>query len=142
MTRKSRLSNRDTENTTQMSYDLPMAAFHIAEFTATSWRDGSCATVQFGGELELTNEGLARAEVEIALDRGGSELVLDLRQLTFLDARGVHVLLDALSACEARQRQLLVMPAPPRVQRILDLCGVGARFEPLAPAEPAEQLAA
>lgn len=125
-----------------MSYDLPMAAFHIAEFTATSWRDGSCATVQFGGELELTNEGLARAEVEIALDRGGSELVLDLRQLTFLDARGVHVLLDALSGCEARQRRLLVMPAPPRVQRILDLCGVGERFEPLAPAEPAEQLAA
>ena len=120
----------------------PMAAFHIAEFTATSWWDGACATVQFGGELELTNEGLARAEVEIALDRGGSELVLDLRQLTFLDARGVHVLLDALSACEARRRQLLVLPAPPRVQRILDLCGVGERFEPLAPAEPAEQLAA
>jgi hypothetical protein len=49
---------------------------------------------------------------------------------------------EALSGCEARQRQLLVMPAPPRVQRILDLCGVGERFELPAPDEPAEQLAA
>jgi len=120
----------------------PMVAFFDPEFTATSWRDGSRATVRFGGELDLTNEGLARAEVEIALDRGGSELVLDLRHLTFLDARGVHVLLDALSGCEAQHRRLRVLPAPPRVQRILHLCGVADRFALLAPDQPAERLVA
>ena len=119
-----------------------MTAFGIPEFTATSHRDGARAVVAFGGELDVMNEGLARAEVEIALERGGFELVLDLQRLSFLDARGVHVLLDALSACEAQQRRLVVVPAPPRVQRVLGICGVAERFEPLAPDGSAEQLVA
>jgi anti-anti-sigma factor len=119
-----------------------VVTYLLPEFTATSWRDGDRTTVRYGGELDLTNEGLAKAELEIALDRGGRELVLDLRDLTFLDARGVHVLLEALSACEALQRQLHVIPAPLRVQRILGLCGLAKRFEPMAPGEPSEQLAA
>jgi anti-anti-sigma regulatory factor len=48
--------------------------------------------------------------------------------LAFLDARGVHVLLDARSACRAHQRRLLIVPAPERVQRILALRRVDPHF--------------
>jgi anti-anti-sigma factor len=105
------------------------------DFMATSRRDGARSVVHFDGELDCANEGLARAEIEIALDRGGDELVLDLRDLTFIDARGVHVLLDARSACHAQQRRLLLVPAPERVQRILAVCQVDGRFELLEPSE-------
>ena len=85
--------------------------------------------VHLDGELDYGSERLARAEIESALDRTQVELVLDLGGLTVLDARGVHVLLDALSTCRAQQRRLLLVPAPHRVQRILALCRVDDRFE-------------
>jgi anti-sigma B factor antagonist len=105
------------------------------QFTAVSRREGQRAVVRFEGELDCAVEGLARAEIEIALERGGSELVVNLGGLTFLDARGVHVLLDARRACRAQQRRLL-LEAPPRcVERALSLCGVAESFERLVPAE-------
>ena len=96
----------------------------ITEFNAASRRDGDRAIVQLDGELDCSSEGLARAEIEIALDRGGSELVIDLRDVSFLDVRGVHVLIDARSACHSRHRRLALVPGPPRVQRVIELCNV------------------
>jgi anti-anti-sigma factor len=107
--------------------------FLPSEFSAASRREGARSIVCLGGELDCAGEGLARAEIEIALERGGSELILDLRELTFLDARGVHVLVDARAACWAQGRRLLVIPAPDRVQRILAVCDVDACFELLEP---------
>jgi anti-sigma B factor antagonist len=106
-----------------------------SEFAVTSRRDGARTVVRFDGELDCANEGLARAEVEIAVDRGGTELVLDLRGLTFMDARGLHVLLDARSACTAQQRRLLLASVPDHVQRLLELCRVDGYFELLEPGD-------
>jgi anti-anti-sigma factor len=93
------------------------------------------------GELDCVNEGLARAEVEIALERGGEALVIDLRGLTFMDPRGVHVLLDARRLCARLRRRLYLIPAPPRVQRVLALCNVLGEFDLLGPGEQPVRLA-
>src|SRR5690349_10610304 len=97
----------------------------LPEFHATSHRDGSCNVVHFTGELDLANERLAQLEIEIALDRGGDELVVDLRELTFLDVRGAHLLLDLPALCRARGQRLRILtaPAPAPVLRVLGLCG-------------------
>ncbi len=107
-----------------------MLAFPATEFAADSWRDGACAIARFDGELDCAAESLARIEVEIALERGGTELVIDLSGVDFLDARGVHVLIDAGAACREQARTLTVIPGPEHVQRILTLCGI-----PFAPPE-------
>jgi anti-sigma B factor antagonist len=98
--------------------------FAFTEFNTASRRDGDRAVVRFDGELDCAGEGLARAEIEIALERGGTELVIDLRNVSFLDARGVHVLLDARAACDAQQRRMAVIPAPARVQHVIGLCNL------------------
>ena len=98
--------------------------YEITEFNAASWRDDDRATVRLEVELDCASEGLARAEIEIALDRGGTELTIDLRDVSFLDARGVHVLIDARSACRSRHQRLAVIPGPRRVQRVIELCNV------------------
>jgi anti-anti-sigma factor len=103
----------------------------FTEFTAGSRRDGARAIASFEGELDCSSEGLARVEIEIALERGGAELVIDLRGLDFIDARGVHVLCDARSACRALDRRLTIIPGPGHVQRVLALCGFG-HLAPLA----------
>ena len=110
-----------------------VVVLQTSEFVAASRRDGARTVVRFEGELDCASEGLARAEVEIALDRGGTELVVDLSGLTFLDVRGLHVLLYARSACQAQQRRLLLVPASDRVQRILEICGLDGSFELLDP---------
>src|SRR5262249_35826337 len=101
----------------------------FTEFNVASRRDHSRTIASFDGELDCGSEGLARAEIEIALDRGGDELVLDLRSVSFIDARGVHVLLDSRSECEARHRRLTLIPPTARVCRVLELCGLGRAFE-------------
>jgi anti-anti-sigma factor len=106
-----------------------MVARRRSAFAAAFRRDGARAVLQMEGELDYAYEAQARAEVQAALDREGSELVLDLRGLTFLDVRGVHVLLDARAACRARHRRLLIVPAAEPVQRILRICGVDRSFE-------------
>jgi anti-anti-sigma factor len=116
--------------------------FPSPDFTAASRREGPRSVVRLRGELDCANEGLARAEIEIALDRGGTELVVDLRELTFIDARGVHVLLDARAACSARQRRLLVIPAPEHVQRIIAFCCGDGGFELIEPDHRAARSAA
>jgi anti-sigma B factor antagonist len=121
---------------------LAVLACPSSEFVAASRRYRDRTVVWFDGELDCASEGLARVEVEIALDRGGAEIVLDLRGLTFLDARGVHVLIDARAACQAQQRRLLLVPAPDRVQRIFELCRVDGYFEFLAPGEHPARLVA
>ena len=89
--------------------------------------------VQFDGELDCGSEGLARAEIEIALERGGVELVVDLRGVDFMDARGVHLLVDARSTCLTLDRRLTIIPGPEPVQRVLELCNVDfALAEPLS----------
>ena len=115
---------------------MPVTVFGFTEFTTASRRDADRAIARFDGELDYCGEGLARAEIEIALDRGGSELVIDLRGVSFLDVRGVHVLLDARTLCRERHRRLTVIPGPAPVQRVLELCGAAEAFD------PSQQLAA
>jgi anti-sigma B factor antagonist len=114
----------------------------MTEFVAASRRDGARAIVRFDGELDCANEALARLEVEIALERGGTELVLDLRGLTFMDARGAHVLLDARTACRAQRRRLFLIPGPEPVRRTLALCGLDRSFELVEPGEHPARLVA
>jgi anti-anti-sigma factor len=114
---------------------LGVLTFPIPEFATASRLEGTRAVARFEGELDCAAEGLARAEIEIALERGGSELVIDLSRVEFLDARGVHVLLDARSACLENGRRLTLVPGPEPVRRVLEICGLGTAFavaEPLA----------
>jgi anti-anti-sigma factor len=105
----------------------------FTEFNAASRRDRDRAVVRLDGELDCSTEGLARVEIEIALERGGVELVVDLRGLNFIDARGVRLLVDARSACRSLGRRLTVIPGPEPVQRVFELCNVDfALAEPLS----------
>jgi anti-anti-sigma factor len=79
------------------------------------------------GEFDCAVEMWVRAELELVAE--SSRLVIDLRELTFMDSTGVHLLLEARRACAASGRRLRIVPAPPHVQRALALCGVDDAFE-------------
>jgi anti-anti-sigma factor len=75
--------------------------------------------VQIAGELDASNAD-ELAEALEANARGGGVVALDLGELSFLDASGAHVLIDAAGRMRGRGRLLLCRPSPP-VRRVLEI---------------------
>jgi anti-anti-sigma factor len=78
------------------------------------------------GEVDLqTSPQLESTLREAQLD--ASLVVLDAREVTFIDSSGVHAILDASEACEWGGARLMLVPSA-AVERILELAGVRDRL--------------
>jgi anti-anti-sigma factor len=104
-----------------------MLAEATSGFTADTRIEGDCAVLALEGEYDFGVQPQARAALEQAA--GTRVLVIDLRDLTFMDASGIHLLLEAREQCRASGRMLLVIPGPPRVQRALAALELDSEFE-------------
>jgi anti-anti-sigma factor len=103
-------------------------------FSVATARHGALARVAPAGELDLATI----AQLEAALPRvvAGETLVIDLRELTFIDSSGVHLLMRLDVAARTDGWDLVVVRGQPAVQRVLDLCHVGDRIRTVgAPAD-------
>lgn len=109
-----------------------------APFLCT-WKTGGsgAAWVRVAGELDLATAPRLRHTLGEAQFKA-RVVVLDLRELTFMDSAGIHAILDA--ATDARQAQgwLILIRGPAPVDRILTLTGACEEVEifDLDPAEP------
>ena len=94
--------------------------FEAPEFAIHAKRDGPVATVAVTGELDVATAPELQAAIA-ALEPGYEELVIDLAKCSFFASSGISILLDEnLRGAEAGFR-LMVVKAPPEVQRIFDL---------------------
>ena len=84
------------------------------------------AVLRPSGELDLATVDRFRREVQAALADAPEELVLDLRDVTFLDSSGIAVLASALRAQQVRGGRLVLAHPQGIVGRALDLVGLGA----------------
>jgi anti-anti-sigma factor len=103
-----------------------MLAEATPAFAATTSREGDSAVLTLEGEFDFGVEERARAALEQTRD--ARVLVIDLRELTFMDSSGVHLLLEARDLCHASGRMLLVVPGPPMVQRGLAALDLESEF--------------
>ncbi len=108
-----------------------------------SWEigDWGAAWVQVAGELDLATSPQFRRTLREA-QRAVRLVVLDLRELCFIDSSGTHVILDAAQDARRKGDRLLIVRGPAQVDRVLTLTEVCKRvviFD-LAPAEPAPAL--
>ena len=87
-------------------------------------RDGR-AVVVIRGELDLATAPDLEAAIKSRLD-DGQDVVVDLRELEFMDSTGLRVLVAAHGRVEGtEQRLLLVRPRPgAAIERILAIAGV------------------
>ena len=92
-------------------------------------RDGPCAVVSVGGEIDPgTANELSEAALE-AIQEIGPTLVLDLSGVTFMDSTGLKVLLSVHQRAQLAGGRL-VLAAPPRpVQRVVSITGLDEVFE-------------
>jgi len=107
-------------------------------FTCT-WKEGGAgaAWVHVTGDLDLATAPLLRRALREAQLYAGV-VVLDLRDLTFIESTSVHVILDAAASVRRGDGRLILVRGPTQVDRVLDLTDATSQvlIVDLDPAEP------
>jgi anti-anti-sigma factor len=98
-------------------------------FAVESSEDGSSVAVALFGELDLGTVDVLRAELDrLTADGRALELIIDLRELEFLDSTGLHLLLRLNSECRERGGSLGLIRGCPAVQKLFEVTGTDAHF--------------
>jgi anti-sigma B factor antagonist len=85
------------------------------------------------GEIDIANAAQLRAQLTAAVPNTASGFVIDLTPTSYLDSRGIHLILDvAERAARAQQHVRLVVPRDSHVYRILQL----SRVQDAVPIDP------
>ena len=95
---------------------------------ALSHSGRDAAWIRLRGELDLTGA----PELEQCLDRalGSARLVVvDLRQLTFMDSSAIHLIVNAHNRALRTGRRLVLVRGPAQTTHLLDLTGLTHRLE-------------
>jgi anti-sigma B factor antagonist len=76
------------------------------------------------GEVDLATAGLLRKRIDALLEPGCARLVLDLRDVSFMDSTGVRLVLELTRAAQSEPWDLSVVHVPNAVHRVFELSGV------------------
>jgi anti-anti-sigma factor len=82
--------------------------------------------VALAGEFDMAATAVVQTELDHLLDAGFQHVVLDLRELTFLDSSGLRLIVTAKRTARERDLLLDILPGPPLVQRIFEMTGTDA----------------
>jgi anti-anti-sigma factor len=84
---------------------------------------GGTHTLVLSGELDLASAAELNRRL-LPLCRDAENVVLDLRQLTFIDASGLHVMVVAKEMCARHETAFGLVPGQEHVQRVFQLTGL------------------
>ena len=77
------------------------------------------------GELDLATSPALEQEMERVRDADVDLLIVDLRDLRFMDSTGLHALVKAHKQAHDTGRRFAVVQGGAQIERLLDLTGVG-----------------
>lgn len=80
-------------------------------------------------EFDLAVAAQPLAEFDKLLAADPTVVILDLRDPSFIDARGMRVLIDLRTSCEEQGRRFVLVRGQRRVHRMLVLCNLVQAFE-------------
>jgi anti-anti-sigma factor len=96
------------------------------DFSVTRRRANDAVIVAPVGEIDLATVD----ELQVEVDAAGGEarsVVLDLRDVSFIDSAGLRLVLRTSRAIEAGGGTFAVVRGPHEVQRVFDLVGLDGR---------------
>jgi len=88
----------------------------------------SATVIEVSGELDLASAPVLQQELERAEGSDAELVVLDLRELEFIDSTGLGLLVKAHRWSEDAGRRFAVVKGSSQVQRLLELAGLGERL--------------
>jgi anti-anti-sigma factor len=84
-------------------------------------------TLVLSGELDMTAAAALQALV-VSCVQSRPRLTLDLRQLTFIDSSGIHLILFAQQLCQDKGAELVLIPGPRQVQHVFEVAALVDRL--------------
>ena len=76
------------------------------------------------GELDLATAGVLEHQLHELRDAGFDHVVLDMRELTFIDSSGIRVVVSEHRFAETSEHEFSLISGPPVIQRALEVCGL------------------
>jgi len=98
------------------------------EFHCTVEPEGDSVRVVPFGELDLETAGEVEAQLRSLWRARFPEVVLELRNLTFMDSTALHLILRTDEQARHDGTAFVLVPGSPVVQRLFDLTGVRDRL--------------
>ncbi len=86
------------------------------------------AVISVSGELDLASSPALEEELERVAQSDAQVVIVDLRNLEFMDSTGLSVLVRAHQRAEEDGRRLGLVNGSQQVQRLLTLTGVADRL--------------
>jgi len=93
--------------------------------------------IRVSGELDLGSAPQLEAALEAEPARSAKSLVIDLREIVFMDSTGLRAILAAARQAREGGRRFAVTRGGEQVQRIFSVTGADSRLEVLASPEEA-----
>src|SRR5438874_2565185 len=90
--------------------------------------DRDVAIITVKGELDLATSPALERELETAAALDTSLVIVDLRELEFIDSTGLSVLVRAHQRAEESGPRLGIVNGSPQVQRLLNLTGLADKL--------------
>lgn len=81
------------------------------------------------GELDLANVATLQAQLDELHAAGFAHVVLDLRELDFMDSTAVRLILREVRLARGAGRRFSLIKGSPPVQRVLEVSGVSAQLD-------------
>ena len=99
-----------------------------SEFRVDVTTHNGAVVLAVQGELDLASSAALEEELDRVRERG-ELVILDLRELDFMDSTGLSVLVKAHQRAEETGGRFGLVRGRPQVQRLLTLTGVASRIE-------------
>ena len=90
-------------------------------FNVTLTEQSEGVVVRVFGEVDIVTAPVLKRHLDSAIASGRPTIVIDLAETTFLDARGVGVLVGARTRISRAGGRLILRRPPPLVRRVLEV---------------------
>lgn len=99
-----------------------------SDFRVDVRTEGRATIVVVSGELDLASSPELQEQLDRVWESDPEQLVIDLRQLEFMDSTGLSIIVGAHQRLAEKGQSLSLVRGSPQVQRLLDLTGVAERL--------------
>src|SRR3954464_15803070 len=97
-------------------------------FEVWTWPDRARVIVSVRGELDIESVAQLRTTLDELSAAGWENVVLDVRELTFIDSMGLPLLLEADRTARRTGRSFAIVDGSPAVARLLEVVGLTEHF--------------
>ena len=89
----------------------------------------NCAALRVTGEVDVYTAPELRERVVELLAQGFGHLIVDLRDVVFLDSTGIGALVGVLRRVRAQDGSLMLVTSSERLLNIFEMTGLGSVFD-------------